>query len=168
MSHEILIIDDYLTIQECDELVKIFDTTPFRTTDTKINTWTNRVKWPQYPEHLKKKISDDRLKLAEKHFDMSFKIDNLNITLWSEGHEMRLHSDYGANFEFPQRDYASIIYLNDEYTGGNLVIPDLEITLSPKKGQLVTFRGSKYKHGVTRIETGRRLTSICWLCDDSI
>ena len=96
--HDILIIDDFLTESECDELVTLFESSPLK--------------------------------------------DNQN--------------------KFPMRNYASLIYLNRDFEGGKLYIPELNFELSPKKGQLVTFEGGRLKHGVTKITKGRRITSICW------
>ena len=95
-------------------------------------------------------------------FNKKFEIDNLHLMVWNVGHKMRPHSDYGGQNEFPNRDYASIIYLNDDYEGGDLVIPKIKFVNKPKKGQLVTFAGGKLLHGVTKITKGKRYTSICW------
>jgi predicted 2-oxoglutarate/Fe(II)-dependent dioxygenase YbiX len=159
--HDILIIDDFLTESECDELVTLFESSPLKD-NQKEGIWKNRVKWPEYPDHLLLKIKHERQKVVENHFQKKFKIDNLNMTLWEEGHSMPVHSDFGAQNEFPMRNYASLIYLNRDFEGGKLYIPELNFELSPKKGQLVTFEGGRLKHGVTKITKGRRITSICW------
>lgn len=156
-----MVMDNYLTEQECDFLVDLFDSTPFHTSNQN-STWANRVKWPKYPEELRKKLVEDRIALAEKVYGKKLEIDNLNITLWREGDLMHPHSDYGSNNEFPWREYASTIYLNDGYTGGEIYFPEWKMSHVPKKGQLVIFPGGEVKHGVTEIKSGRRLTSICW------
>jgi len=39
----------------------------------------------------------------------------------------------------PQRDYTGLAYLNDDFTGGELVFPDLDVVIAPKPGLLVGF-----------------------------
>ena len=155
------VVDDYLTADECDQLVSLFDSTSFRDPDL-IGSWAQRVKWPKYPEELRIKIMDQRVELAEKFFEKKLEIDNLNITLWNEGNLMHPHSDYGGQNEYPWREYASIIYLNDDYEGGEIYMPEWKMYHAPKKGQLVMFPGGKVIHGVNEVKKSRRLTSICW------
>jgi len=156
----IMILDDYLSNNECDELYELFKNTETRHNSNDV--WSNRVKWPTYTDYYNNKLNIERTKICEDFFKLRFKIENLNLTIWKEGHEMQPHSDYGAINEFPKREYASLIYLNDNYLGGELYIPELNFELKPKKGQLICFQGGKYMHGVKKITKGKRLTSICW------
>jgi Rps23 Pro-64 3,4-dihydroxylase Tpa1-like proline 4-hydroxylase len=51
--------------------------------------------------------------------------------------------------------YTTVIYFNDDYNGGLLDFPELNITFKPSKGSLVIFNSSKdYVHGVTEIKKG--------------
>jgi predicted 2-oxoglutarate/Fe(II)-dependent dioxygenase YbiX len=58
---------------------------------------------------------------------------------------------------------ASILYLNDDYSGGELCFLDRGICLSPKAGDLIVFPGNKnYKHEVSLITSGERYTIPLW------
>jgi len=159
---DILVIDNFLSEQDCDDLVRLYKNTPAYEHDDNNDIWRGRSRWPDYTEHQKNKLISERKSFCEEYFNEKFEIDNLHLMVWNVGHKMRPHSDYGAENEFPHREFASIIYLNDNYEGGNLVIPELKFVNRPKKGQLVTFRGGKLFHGVTTITKGTRYTSICW------
>ena len=161
MKENILIVDNFLSSSECDELIELYknDNSPV-VRDSPF--WYGRGRWPEYTEHQTYKLITERQRLSEEFFNKKFEIINLHLMIWNVGHKMRPHSDYGAQNEFPNREYASIIYLNDDYEGGNLVIPELKFVNRPKKGQLVTFAGGKLFHGVTTITKGTRYTSICW------
>lgn len=161
MTSNVMVFDNYLTIFECDELYQTFIDAKFRDLRPD-DIWANRVKHPEYTEHYKNKIIANRTVECEKFFNKKFKMTSINMTLWKSGHEMPPHSDYGGLNEYPDREYASIIYLNDDYQGGEIYIPELKFELKPKKGQLVCFQGGKYMHGVKKILKGERLTSICW------
>ena len=50
------------------------------------------------------------------------------------------------------RDYASIIYLNDDYEGGELSYINLNLVTKPPTGSLMIFKtGSKYLHEVKMV-----------------
>lgn len=52
-------------------------------------------------------------------------------------------------------DYTSVFYLNNSFTGGNLIFNDLDIVIDPIPGRLVVFPSS-YLHSVSKIESGTR------------
>lgn len=158
--NEIMIVDNFLTKEMCEDLIKLYKND--NGVSMKGGVWAGRGRWPEYTEEQKIKLIDERKEISEKYFDKNFIIDNLHIMIWEPGHKMRPHNDYGADQEFPQRHFASMIYLNDDFEGGNLVIPELKFVNRPKLGQLVTFPGGKYLHGVTTITKGNRYTSACW------
>jgi len=52
--------------------------------------------------------------------------------------ERRKRGRWGPNHT-PQRDYTGLLYLNDNFTGGELVFPDGDVVIIPKPGLLVGF-----------------------------
>jgi 2-oxoglutarate-Fe(II)-dependent oxygenase superfamily protein len=57
----------------------------------------------------------------------------------------------------PQRDYTGIAYLNDDFTGGELVFPDLDIVIAPRPGLLVGFPSNhEFVHAVPKVLSGNR------------
>jgi Rps23 Pro-64 3,4-dihydroxylase Tpa1-like proline 4-hydroxylase len=59
---------------------------------------------------------------------------------------------------------ASIVYLNDDYEGGEISFPELNITIKPKPGTLISFPGNKhYLHEVKKVLSGTRFTLSMWL-----
>lgn len=54
-------------------------------------------------------------------------------------------------------EYTAIIYLNDNYEGGNLYFPDYEIEVEHTPGQLVYFpSNAEYAHGVSEVKKNIR------------
>jgi predicted 2-oxoglutarate/Fe(II)-dependent dioxygenase YbiX len=52
---------------------------------------------------------------------------------------------------------AANLYLNDDFDGGELFFPNLDITIKPKARQLVIFPGGhEYVHGVKTVNSGFR------------
>ena len=63
-----------------------------------------------------------------------------------------------------ERDLSAVIYLNDDFEGGEFVFPDLNIRVSPKPGLLLCFPSSHlYRHGVLPVTRGERLAIVTWM-----
>jgi len=62
------------------------------------------------------------------------------------------------------RDLSAVLFLNNEYKGGDLSFPDLKIKIQPEPGLLVCFPSSAwYKHGVEPVISGNRYTIVTWM-----
>lgn len=69
-----------------------------------------------------------------------------------EGVELKAHSDQHTD---PSVRYAAIIYLNDDYAGGELFFDKLNFSIKPKPGSLLIFPGTdEYSHGVKHVQNG--------------
>jgi len=63
----------------------------------------------------------------------------------------------------PQRDYTGLAYLNDDFRGGELVFPDLDITIAPRPGLLVGFPSNhEFVHAVPKVLSGKRYSLPVW------
>ena len=63
----------------------------------------------------------------------------------------------------PQRDYTGVAYLNDDFTGGELVFPDLDIAIAPRPGLLVGFPSNhEFVHAVPKVLSGKRYSLPVW------
>jgi hypothetical protein len=69
-------------------------------------------------------------------------------SFWAE------HSDNSGGDEIK---YGVIIYLNDDFIGGDLVYPKLGSEVKPEKGMLVYHPGDE-KHRVSKVISGDRYT----------
>lgn len=83
---------------------------------------------------------------------------------WYPGEYQDLHADGETAGGWPGYnyivDYGSIMYLNDEYEGGEIFFPKYDIQLKPKSGTLIFFPSTNmYAHGVTEVTDGVRFTS---------
>ena len=58
---------------------------------------------------------------------------------------------------------STIVYLNDDYDGGEIYFPRLNYSIKPKRGMLISFPGSLYYiHGVKENLAGNRYTITHW------
>jgi hypothetical protein len=97
--------------------------------------------------------------------------DTAQVVRWHEGQELTPHADNlepdGRPNATPHRAFSSLIYLNDDYGGGETYFPGHGVRLTPEAGALVLFgAGPQYVHGVTRVTRGLRYTNAGWFTFD--
>lgn len=98
-------------------------------------------------------------------YDISRK-DVCNIRYYPTGSFNNLHADnckiVGGVIETMKSWTRTIlVFLNDDFEGGELYFPNQGITISPKKGMMIDFdAGAEYIHGVKRITKGERFALI--------
>lgn len=62
------------------------------------------------------------------------------------------------------RDLSTVIFLNDDFVGGDLIFPDLHIRIRPEPGMLVCFPSNvNYLHGVDPVTQGHRYSMVNWM-----
>lgn len=69
-----------------------------------------------------------------------------------EGVSLSYHVDSLSN---PAVVFANVIYVNDDFTGGELHFPEIDVTYTPEKGALIIFPSAdEYLHGVKPVGAG--------------
>lgn len=88
--------------------------------------------------------------------------DTLQIVRWFPGMEQPPHADDMTDTDIKgleHRAFGSIIYLNDNYEGGQTYYPNYNISITPQAGKLAIHPGNPdHLHGVTKIEGEIRYT----------
>jgi hypothetical protein len=100
-----------------------------------------------------KKITDT-LNGFIKTIDENYEINYFQIVRWPTGESQDEHKD------FDYHPYTTILYLNDDYKGGETVVGDQ--TILPERNKLIGFEGDKTTHKVNEIIEGTRYTLPCW------
>lgn len=74
------------------------------------------------------------------------------IQRMQEGVELKSHTDQDTD---PSIRYATILYINEEYTEGEIFFPKIGLELKPKPKSMLVFPGTKeYEHGVKHVGPG--------------
>jgi hypothetical protein len=97
--------------------------------------------------------------------------DTAQIVRWPPGTQLSPHADNihpdGQPNTTPHRSFSSILYLNDDYEGGETYFPGHGVRLKPEAGALVLFgAGPEYVHGVSNVTRGMRYTYAGWFTFD--
>lgn len=116
-------------------------------------------------------LAEQILKVAARENAMAFWRDALGlglatirraqVNLFVEGGEVSLHCDYEAN---PDYRVSVIVSLFSDYSGGDflVVVDDETRSFHLGAGEVFIIKPD-IQHGVTRVESGRRITLIMWI-----
>lgn len=62
------------------------------------------------------------------------------------------------------RDLSVVYFINDDFSGGELFFPALDLVIEPEAGTLVCFPSDhNYIHGVRPVTAGQRYTVVTWM-----
>jgi predicted 2-oxoglutarate/Fe(II)-dependent dioxygenase YbiX len=103
-------------------------------------------------------------KEIEFYFGRPLETGSAGIRRWDIGEYQPLHADGEDPEGHPNEafivDYGAVIYLNDDYEGGEIYFPDHNLEFKPSAGTLVFFPSNNmYIHGVREITKGVRYTT---------
>jgi hypothetical protein len=176
----ILVSENTLSLKECTFLIGLYDRyselsdrrdygTPLlhyytlRDVDSESASWVHGITL-----QCKEKIEVD-LRTPELFVESVF----IACLLPGDSHiphadnERREHGRWLPNHT-PQRDYTGLVYLNDNFTGGELVFPDRDVVIIPKPGLFVGFPSNhKFVHAVPNVLSGKRYSLPVWFTMDS-
>ena len=71
-----------------------------------------------------------------------------------EQEHMPLHKDLGPDMTDPIR-FGIVLYLNDDFSGGELYYKDIDLKIKPKRGSLMIHK-STLEHKVLTVQEGKR------------
>lgn len=120
--------------------------------------------WKQsHPGNIVKLIAGDGkmavkdiLKDIERFFSDFTKIKSIgNLRRLKDGQFMHLHKDGGSYHNPEPIVFGVAIYLNDDFTGGELVYPELNLTVKPRPRNMVIHK-AQYLHKVLPVTSGSR------------
>jgi|TARA_R100001163_G_scaffold20918_1_gene17997 hypothetical protein len=98
----------------------------------------------------------DNLNYVAKTLSKS-QIDWMEIVRWPKNSSQQYHWDDAS----PYTTLSSIVFLNDNYEGGQTNYQEGTI-FRPKQGRALFFDGKHYRHGVKKVENGERYTVATW------
>ena len=62
------------------------------------------------------------------------------------------------------RDLSTVLFLNNDFEGGDFIFPELRIRIRPEPGMLVCFPSThEYLHGVEPVTKGTRYSIVNWM-----
>lgn len=87
--------------------------------------------------------------------------DMYNVLKYGKDHFFINHIDDNPSFN---RTVSSILYLNDNYTGGEIEFPRFNLRIKPEANSMLLFPSTYvYNHEVHRITSGTRYAIVSWM-----
>jgi len=155
---EVTILDDVLTSEECQELIDFYKScsiVPSQGYNYVFKTVVSRHDRLPYNDYIKNILT----KILNP-IDENFLVHRVQIECRSPKTEHDAHFDARAG-DFGS--FTTVLYLNDNYEGGNTYIEAAEYnSVQPKQGRMVGFNGHKLRHGVSYIQNDYRYTMSIW------
>lgn len=143
----ILVLEDFISDEDIEKLFSFY-----KENNDKISEWYGTKTLA---------IDNNLLELGSKinNFVARFnaRLDWGKFVHWPAGSFQPLHLDNASD----KTILSSIIYLNDDFNGGETYFDD-GTKIAPKKKRALFFDGTKYKHGVNNVENGERFTLATW------
>lgn len=140
----IVLTDEFLNQKDCQRILNL------QTQLENSTTSMNRIK--DYRKSLVTLVDeeDSIIKKVKKKIAKSFGLDGkgmekMQLQKYPEGGYYKEHFDaksedhYQKDKSFSQRKYSIIIYLNDNFIGGETVFPKKNISVKPLQGRLLLF-----------------------------
>jgi hypothetical protein len=136
---------------------------------TEITEWEKQP-WGVY-SFMSPRMPEDIVKTLSKIFEIAYgtfvkiydvKVEHpgknpWNIVKFEEGYAMHLHVD---TMSISQLHLASVYYINDNYSGGEIRFPQHNLTIKPDANTLILFPGNEnYWHETLKVTKNVRYTS---------
>lgn len=173
----------FLPPTQCEELIKYYNDSIEEKQARGVGFFDGRLLWYSRVEdsspakEIMRQTRINTIKLIKEFYALGHEIygDSIQLVSWPEGlgmtpHYDNRHPDKNEPHPSSWREYAGVIYLNDDYRGGELFISSANppIVLKPEKGMLVVFGGGDgYMHGVNPAYGNARYTMPCWFTQDA-
>ena len=115
----------------------------------------------------KNKIVSELFSKIKKEINLILHKDIYEYTVMSAiyrsviGQSMKTHSDDGPS---PKFKYGIVLYLNDDYEGGEIFYPNIGLEFKPEAYSLVLHPAHQaYRHGVKEVSSGTRYSMTTFL-----
>lgn len=179
---DIVEFKNFFSKEECDALIAYYESSAESWQETcffnaRVMDPIEPSKKNIFPEINQQYFNELRTRLknvSEEVFGKQVKNLSLSAHKWLPGAYAGDHSDNseldGTPNAWRENKFVTIVYLNDNYSGGELYFRDHDLSLAPETGTMVCFDvGINNVHGVTKIESGDRYTMLLsWDFEDSV
>ncbi len=155
-SNKVLFTKNFLTYSECDKLIKLLNYKSFNRAH-QFHYGRNNNEFFSSDPIIKKIIVDkiNKFKLSRKsikYFSPIFEFYH-----YGPGNFISSHKDSPTKINFfIKSNYTAIIYLNDDFVGGETYFTELKLKIKPEKGGLLLFKHNII-HEASKVFLGNKL-----------
>lgn len=161
---DILEIPNFLSQKECKNFLEIFNNLSESDWEENETSDWNKRNLIEIKNRRLNAYQGLTYKRVEKLFESYLKIvghAKIQRMLPKTG-GMRQHTDNGTEKNIR---YGIVLYFNEDYVGGELVYPEIDLIYKPKSGSLI-IHNAKYPHYVNEVTSGTRYMSTFFVFED--
>lgn len=97
-------------------------------------------------------------KYSEKYQLRMDYMEAVNFVRYTEGDHFAVHADHGFSYVCT---VSTVMYLNDDYEGGELWFPHIDYKYFPKRGDLIIFPSTYvYAHASLPVKSGIKYSAV--------
>ena len=152
----IQVYDQFLTVDECNYLINFYKNNKDLSVEFghegRCSRWTLAIR----KNMMEFKFLQNKLNEKSIYVNNSV-IHYIQIVRWPIGSKQNPHYDTVQD----HTTLASIIYLNDNFIGGETYFTD-GMTFAPRQGRLILFDGLYFEHGVHDVSGNERYVVAAW------
>lgn len=133
-----------------------------------------KTNWLTLPEHIRSQLHSTIFDIHEQHLRSLYKskvksIESPQFLCYDKNGHYDKHNDSesfvnGKLQRVVNRDISLLLYLNDDYEGGEIEFTQLQLMIKPKKGMLIAFPSYyEFEHKVHPVISGTRYNIVSWI-----
>jgi predicted 2-oxoglutarate/Fe(II)-dependent dioxygenase YbiX len=133
-----------------------------------------KTKWLNLPPNIHSNLYQSIHQIHEEHlkpiYNSTLKtIEGPQFLRYDVGDHYDKHNDsesyeQGKLKRVVNRDISILLYLNDDYEGGQIEFNQIQLTLRPKTGMLLAFPSYiEFEHKVHPVTNGTRYSLVSWI-----
>ena len=161
----IIVLNNFISQDQCLKITKYFD--ELKEPDVYGTEESSIRKIAVSPNiGYMKNILLNILNKTQELYTQKLFISEFMISSYRPGYSMGVHTDEEDGKE--HFTASAVLYLNKDFTGGDVFFPERKIKHSPTIGDLVIFDSKDHKnlHGVETTTSGIRYVSPVWMTDN--
>lgn len=162
-KENIKVINDFLSLEECKIVIDSLNSREYVEHDLQVDDKNNpKIKRKSY---MGLDIAYTQQEKVKKVLEDSYGVEvisgSAHVAKWEPGQKLELHVDDLGRTSY--NHMAALIYLNDDYEGGEIEFPTHDLSFKLPAGSLIMFPGNaNYPHEVKPIISGYRYTMPLW------
>lgn len=192
ITETIKIVDNILSIEECGQIKDYCLSKVNKEVDAEKMPWQNKNNFAlnkidnDQIKEIIRKCRQEVLEIVQQDVDDTVFPNHSDLVYWSAGQKMGRHSDNDSYNPKPSvlkaREFSAIVYINDDYEGGETFIGnstekrlwwwpledkfspiESDILINPNYARCAIFASDdRNAHGVTEVLSGERITLAFW------
>lgn len=137
---------------------RVLDATPLRIIPNHKSSFERNYNLNAETMRVQDEVFDIVINLLKTKLNVDLELVRIELQTWPINTNGPLHSHNESN---EKTDYNSLLYLNDDFNGGEFYTEN-GLIVRPTPGRLTFFDGFNIRHGVADIYDNNRYTMIFW------